>query len=411
MTNKLVPEIRFDSFKDKWLTRNLNEIMKFSNGINAPKEAYGQGRKMISVLDILSEEYLTYDNVRNSVSVSEILEQKNKVEFGDLVFVRSSEVLNEVGLSKAYLDNEYALYSGFSIRGKKISEYDPIFVERSLNGISRRQIERKSGGSTRYNVSQEILNSLFINMPTVQEQQKIGEFFKNLDDRIALQQQHITLLKESKQGFLQKMFPKDGERVPEVRFDGFSGEWEVLEIKNIAAETYGGGTPKTSISDYWNGNIPWIQSSDLKTDVLNLVSPTKFISDAGINNSATKLVPENSIAIVTRVGVGKLALVPYPYATSQDFLSLSSLKIDLKFALYSLYLIIKKEVNNLQGTSIKGITKPELLKKKIIIPSNLKEQQKIGEFFKNLDDSIAAHEKELELLQETKKGFLQKMFV
>lgn len=233
-----------------------------------------------------------------------------------------------------------------------------------MNGISRRQIERKSGGSTRYNVSQEILNSLFINMPTVQEQQKIGEFFKNLDDRIALQQQHITLLKESKQGFLQKMFPKDGERVPEVRFDGFSGEWEVLEIKNIAAETYGGGTPKTSISDYWNGNIPWIQSSDLKTDVLNLVSPTKFISDAGINNSATKLVPENSIAIVTRVGVGKLALVPYPYATSQDFLSLSSLKIDLKFALYSLYLIIKKEVNNLQGTSIKGITKPELLKKK-----------------------------------------------
>ena len=200
------------------------------------------------------------------------------------------------------------------------------------------------------------------------------------------------------------------KKVPELRFPGFTDDWEERKLEDYSENTFGGGTPKTGIDEYWTGDIPWIQSSDLKKEQLYNVQPSKFITDDAVKNSATKLVPKNSIAIVTRVGVGKLALLPFEYATSQDFLSLSNLKVDKWFGIYSTYTMLQKELNNIQGTSIKGITKPELLKKKMRTPSLIDEQSKIGTFFKQLDDIIALHQSKLDLLKEQKKGFLQKMF-
>ena len=200
------------------------------------------------------------------------------------------------------------------------------------------------------------------------------------------------------------------KKVPELRFKGFTDDWEERKLEDYSEKTFGGGTPKTGIDEYWTGDIPWIKSSDLKKEQLYNVQPSKFITDDAVKNSATKLVPKNSIAIVTRVGVGKLALLPFEYTTSQDFLSLSNLKVDKWFGIYSTYTMLQKELNNIQGTSIKGITKPELLKKKMRTPSLIEEQSKIGTFFKQLDDIIALHQRKLDLLKEQKKGFLQKMF-
>ncbi|MEC0534633.1 restriction endonuclease subunit S [Bacillus spizizenii] len=411
MGNKRAPEVRFPEFSGDWEERKLSHLMEFSNGINAPKENYGKGRKMVSVMDILDDEPIIYKNIRNSVEVDDKTESKNKVENGDLVFVRSSEIRDEVGWAKAYQQEEYALYSGFSIRGKKKSNFDAKFIELTLNNANREQIERKAGGSTRFNVSQSILESIVILEPTINEQIALGDFFKQLDDTIALHQQELTILKQTKQGFLQKMFPKEGESVPEVRFPGFTGEWEERKVKDFSEETFGGGTPKTSIKEYWNGEIPWIQSSDLEEHQVSGIFARKKITEKGLRNSATKLIPKNSIAIVTRVGVGKIALIQFEYATSQDFLSLSNLKVNEWFGVYSLYNQFQKELHNVQGTSIKGITKNELLEKKINIPTDLKEQTKIGVFFKKLDNTIALHQRELDALKETKKAFLQKMFV
>ncbi|MBQ1388039.1 MAG: restriction endonuclease subunit S [Clostridia bacterium] len=103
--------------------------------------------------------------------------------------------------------------------------------------------------------------------------------------------------------------------------------WEQRKVKDIADNTYGGGTPQTSIDRYWNGEIPWIQSQDIIENQLFYVEPRKHISEEAISKSATKLVPKNSIAIVTRVGVGKLAFMPFSYCTSQDFLSLSGIHL------------------------------------------------------------------------------------
>ncbi|WP_261638391.1 restriction endonuclease subunit S [Leuconostoc lactis] len=172
-------------------------------------------------------------------------------------------------------------------------------------------------------------------------------------------------------------------------------DWEQRKLKEVTGKTFGGGTPKTSILEYWRGEIPWIQSSDLKLESLFNIKPKKNISVEAIKNSATKIVPQNSIAIVTRVGVGKLALMPFEYATSQDFLSLSDLKTNPVFSVYAIYRLLQSELNNIQGTSIKGITKADLLNKTIVIPDNLDEQISIGTFFKQLDNLITLHQRKL----------------
>ena len=147
---------------------------------------------------------------------------------------------------------------------------------------------------------------------------------------------------------------------------------------------------------YWTGDIPWIQSSDLTEGKVFGVEPRKHISTAGLNGSATQLVPENSIAVVTRVGVGKLAYMPYSYTTSQDFLSLCRLQTEPIFTVYGLYQMLQGELSAVQGTSIKGMTKEDLLSKAISVPKSIEEQARIGAYFKSLDNLITLHQRERE---------------
>lgn len=165
-------------------------------------------------------------------------------------------------------------------------------------------------------------------------------------------------------------------------------------MSELSEKTFGGGTPKTSNDSFWKGNIPWIQSSDLVEGSLFDVEPRKYISQEAVDKSATKLVPEKSVAIVTRVGVGKLAFMPFSYATSQDFLSLSVLKTEPQFTVYALYKKLQSELNDVQGTSIKGVTKDELLAKEVMIPC-YKEQEKIGSYLHSLDHLITLHQRKL----------------
>src|SRR5690625_4196196 len=198
--------------------------------------------------------------------------------------------------------------------------------------------------------------------------------------------------------------------VPKRRFYGFNDEWEECFVHEIAQNYYGGGTPKTSVKKFWQGTLPWIQSSDLSSEEVTITKPNHYITDEAIKKSATRKVPLNSIAIVTRVGVGKLVLLPFSYATSQDFLSLSNILINEYFAVYRLSKMLQKELNNIQGTSIKGMTKDDLLNKKITKPLSLEEQQKIGQFFKQLDEMIATQQRKVEKTKALKSAYLAEMF-
>lgn len=178
----------------------------------------------------------------------------------------------------------------------------------------------------------------------------------------------------------------------------------------MAEKTYGGGTPTTSNEAFWNGNIPWIQSSDIVDGKLMGVEPRKYITQTGLNSSATQLVPKDSIAIITRVGVGKLAYMPFSYSTSQDFLSLSKLNTEPFFTVYACYKKLQSELNTVQGTSIKGITKDELLAKTISVPV-YSEQKQIGSFFTQLDTLITLHQRKLEKLVQIRKAFAERCFL
>ena len=183
-------------------------------------------------------------------------------------------------------------------------------------------------------------------------------------------------------------------RVPRIRFKGFEEDWEQRELGKFAAETRGGGTPTTSNRTYWNGDIPWIQSSDLKEDELFEVKPRKYVSNIGLSRSATQLVEANSIAVVTRVGVGKLALMPNSYTTSQDFVSLSRLQVAPYFAVYSIYHMLQEELQVVQGTSIKGMTKEDLLSKSLLIPVDIGEQTRLGCLFYKIDSLLSLHHRQ-----------------
>ena len=276
--------------------------------------------------------------------------------------------------------------------------------------ISQADIEALLVGGGRAKLNAEVMMSIEFYLPKLDEQRAIGSFFRSLDDLITLHQRKYDKLMNIKKSMLEKMFPRDGANVPEIRFAGFTDAWEQRKLSDLAEKTYGGGTPATSNEAFWNGSIPWIQSSDIADGKLFGVVPRKYITNEALNKSATQLVPANSLAIITRVGVGKLAFMPFSYTTSQDFLSLSKLNTEPFFTVYACYKKLQSELNAVQGTSIKGITKDELLAKAIMVPK-YREQEQIGCFFRSLDNLITLHQRELEKLRNIKQSCLEKMFV
>ena len=187
--------------------------------------------------------------------------------------------------------------------------------------------------------------------------------------------------------------------------------WEQRKLGELADGVFGGGTPKTSIDTYWNGSIPWIQSSNLMDDKIENFINDKSITNLAIKESATKLIPANSIAIVTRVGVGKVALIREKFATSQDFLSFHCRhEHNPLFMSYQISRLMKVKSRLLQGTSIKGITKSEVLESEVLIPKGIEEENKIADFLSSCDNLITLHQRKLEHLKLKKKSLLQKLF-
>ena len=165
----------------------------------------------------------------------------------------------------------------------------------------------------------------------------------------------------------------------------------------------GGGTPSSSNESFWQGTIPWVSSSDIVENDIKNISISRYITEEAIAHSATKLCPAPSILIVSRVGVGKIALSKEAICTSQDFCNLINIKVEPIFLTYCLSQIMKRKSMEVQGTSIKGITISEIQKISINIPS-LQEQKKIGKILSLLDERIATQNKIIDKLQSLIKG-------
>lgn len=197
--------------------------------------------------------------------------------------------------------------------------------------------------------------------------------------------------------------------VPSLRFPEFSGEWEEEKLGDLGSFN-GGGTPDTSISKYWQGNIPWISSSDIKENDISNINIYRFINELSIKESATKIIPKDSILFVSRVGVGKLAISKQDLCTSQDFTNLT-LKKPFNSYFIGNYFLSKNNilVRHSQGTSIKGFTTNDIKSIKLMIP-NTPEQQKIASFLSSIDKRIEQLRKKHSLLEDYKKGVMQQIF-
>lgn len=411
---KNIPKLRFKGYEDAWEQRKLGsfaDVTKLAGFEFTEHVVYSDSGKIIALRGLnVKEGKLVLNDVKYIDGSNFDKLNRSKLFKNDILFTYVGTV-GDVAIIK---ENDRFYLAPNVARIRIQSNDSPIFVSHFMrnDNFYRQIILPLIATSSQPALSMENIRKFELYLPSSRkEQDKSAELFENLDKEITLHQRKYDALKTMKKTLLSKMFPKDGEDVPEIRFKGFTDAWEQRKLGDIAESTYGGGTPKTTVEEFWNGEIPWIQSSDIQEDQVFNVQVRKTITEKGLANSAAKLIPKNSIAIVTRVGVGKLGLIPFDFTTSQDFLSLSSLNIDSNFALYLLFKRLQFESKMAQGTSIKGITKEELLSKEVKIAHIDMEQKSIGYFFQNLDDIITLHQRKLDELKNMKKTLLQQMFV
>jgi len=404
--NKNIPQIRFNGFDESWEVKKLGEIgFTYSGLFGKSKIDFGHGEgKYITYMNIFSNPITNVD----ITAPIEIDINQNEVEFGDVFFTTSSETPEEVGMTSVWLGSGKNTYlNSFCFGYRLTEELDSYFIAYLLRSFNtRKKITYLAQGISRYNISKNKVMQICISRPKISEQYHIGSYFQNLDKLITLQQQKHDKLVTLKKAMLDKMFPKEGADVPEIRFKGFAGVWEERKLGEIS-ESYSGGTPSVGISEFYNGNIPFIRSAEI-----NCNSTELYITELGLRNSSAKLVNGGCIlyalygATSGEVGRSKLE-----GAINQAILAIKpSTGIDAEFI--TQWLRKKKKViistylqggqGNLSGSIVKNLN--------INLPC-FEEQSQIGSYFQNLDKLISLHQQEIQKLKNMKKACLEKMFV
>ena len=226
-----------------------------------------------------------------------------------------------------------------------------------------------------------------------EEQRQIGALFSHLDSLITLHQRKLDALKKIKSALLEKMFPKNGSNVPEIRFTGFTEAWEQRKLSDVA-EIIGGGTPDTNNPSYWDGDIDWYSPAELGEQIYTIGSRRR-ITKEGYKNSSAKLLPANkTILFTSRAGIGTTAILCRSACTNQGFQSLViSDNTDLYF-IYSMSSRIKDfAISKASGSTFLEISGKQLATMSLFLPQ-LNEQRKIGQYFKSLDNLITLHQRE-----------------
>ena len=394
MTEKTnVPEIRFAGFTDPWEQRKLGELLLFQNGFNGSSESFGSGIPLISVMDVLDDEFITHETVRGKARLNYEEASRYCVEYGDVLFQRSSENQEDAGTSNVYLDQHVpSAFGGFVIRGKKVDEYNPIFIKYLLgSSFIREQITHRAQGAQHINVSQDTLAGVVLLMPSMREQEAVGLVFLHLANLITLHQRKHEKLVQLKKSMLDKMFPKPGETEPVIRFAGFTDPWEQRKLGE-AATIVGGGTPSTNNDAYWDGDIDWYSPAELGEQVYADRS-VRRITQAGYDSCSATLLPAGkTILFTSRAGIGNTAILRRSACTNQGFQSLVVNDDTDVYFVYSMTDRIKKFAEQkASGSTFLEISGKGLAAGEFAFPSK-DEQTAIGSMFKQLDHLITLHQ-------------------
>lgn len=405
------PLIRFSGYSKPWADCKLKEYSRLITKGTTPKTKDSKGNiNYIKVENLQDGKISTSSKVSENEHLSFL--KRSILHEGDILFSIAGTLGRAAIVTKTILpantNQALAIIRGY--------DFNSDFLLTSLGGKVVRDYVRKNPTiGAQPNLSLEQVGNLIISSPCLEEQKKIGTFFKNLDDTISLHQQELEALKQTKQGFLQKMFPKDGENIPQFRFDEFTKPWTKIEFEKVI-KLVGGATPLKENKEYWNGDIVWLSSQEIKNKYVS--KGTYLITEQAVKDNRTKVVSEGTPLIVTRSGIlakrFPISISLNEVAINQDIKALifDRERFDTEFLVAELKskesYILKNIVKT--GTTVQSVNLPDLNRMNLYIPEYA-EQLKIGEFFRQLDEVIELKEKELEALKETKKGFLQKMFI
>ena len=386
---KKVPELRFPGFTDDWEERKLSEIGKIVTG-NTPstsnKGYYNGDFLFVSPADIQENRYVN----KTTTTLTELgFKTGRLVPKGAALFVSIGSTIGKIGQSICDVITNQQINSVISF-----SDYDDDFIYTSILNSSTK-IKQLAATQAVPIINKNEFGKVIIKIPSLEEQQKIGSFFKQLDNTIALYQRKLDLLKEQKKGFLQKMFPKNGAKVPELRFSGFADDWEERKLSDIADR-------------FDNLRVP-ITASDRKP------GDTPYYGANGIQDYVEGFTHNGEFILVAEDGANDLKNYPVQYVNGKVWVNNHAHVLQGKKTITDNKFLMNAIKNfNIEPFLVGGgrakLNADVMMKLNILLPTFV-EQEKIGSLFSLLDKTIALHQRMLDLLKEQKKGFLQKMFV
>lgn len=408
-----VPAIRFAGFTDAWEQRELGEVGFTYTGLaGKTKEDFGHG----------SGRFVTYMNVfTNPVSDSttvepiEIDNSQNEVRFGDVFFTTSSETPEEVGMSSIWLENSENTYlNSFCFGFRPTERFDPYYLAYMLRSKDvRKKITFLAQGISRYNISKSKMMDIEIPVPKEGEQRLLGAFFRHLDHLITLHQRKYSRLCNVKKSMLEKMFPKDGASVPEIRFAGFTDAWEQRKLENfleVSGEKNLDGTFTRDDVLSVSGELGIVNQIEFQGRSFAGASVLNYgvvrTGDIVYTKSPLKTNPYGII----KTNKGKPGIVSTLYAVYRgkdnvfpNFVQ-CYFEQDVRVNNYLHPLVNKGAKNDMKVSAENAL-------KGIVSFPKYEEQMAIARFFSTLDHLITLHQRELERLQNIKKSCLEKMFV
>ena len=294
-------------------------------------------------------------------------------------------------------------YPVFSFSEEVCHEY----VLYLLNFSIYRRMYPYAEGTAQQVLSLKKLGQLKYSLPLVAEQKKIAEILSTQDRAIELQGRKIEELKRFKQGCLEKMFPRKGQKVPEKRFPGFTDDWEQRKLGDIA-DIVGGGTPSTGNQSYWDGDIDWYAPAEI-ADQIYANSSQKKITGLGYENSSAKMLPPGTVLFTSRAGIGKTAILTRKGCTNQGFQSIVPHRGELdSYFIFSRTEELKRYGELVgAGSTFVEVSGKQMAVMELMMPPTMREQQTIGGFFQQLDNLITLHQRKLEEMKRRKKALMQ----
>ncbi|MCT4453988.1 restriction endonuclease subunit S [Lactococcus cremoris] len=405
---KKVPELRFPGFTDDWEVHKLGSLTTVVRGA--------------SPRPIQDPKWFDKESDIGWLRIADVTEQNGRI-------YHLEQHISKLGQEKTrVLTEPHLLLSIAATVGKPVVNYVKTGVHDGflifLNPTFEREFmfqwlemfrpkwQKYGQPGSQVNLNSELVRNQEIVLPNYKEQQKIGAFFKQLDNTITLHQRKIDLLKEQKKGYLQKMFPKNGAKVPELRFAGFADDWEDRKLGELASFSKGNGYTKNDLVEFGD---PIILYGRLYTKYETVIEKV----DTFVNKKDKSIISEGSEVIVPASGESSEDISRASVVGKSGIILGGDLNI-IKPVNYidSIFLALtisngsqQKEMSKrAQGKSVVHLHNSDLKQVNILYPK-LEEQQKIGSFFKQLDNTIVLHQRKLDFLKEQKKGFLQKMFV